>query len=485
MKRIISIMFVAIMLILEPISASAQSLPYDTYNYDYQKNVVPTPAAYIPDEVVYSKDLECGKFSAPKDMFIAENGTIYVADTGNNRIVVLNSDMTLNRIVDAFDNNGTPDGFMGPSGMFCTKEGVLYIADTDNKRVVILDADGKLVDIIQDPQSDVLAADFDFAPLKISVDYAGRVYVIAKNVFQGIMAFDQEHQFMGYFGTINVKITLAQRFWRIFSTKIQREKQMLFIPTEFTNIDIDEAGFVYATNLDSTGGQAVRKLNPKGIDVISQNNNGKHNLSGDATFATIGNDTYQGASEIIDVKVRDGGMFSLLDRKRGRVFTYDNEGNILYIFGGMGTQEGTFKLPVALESYENKLYVLDSDSCTISIFAPTEYGSAINEAVTLRYEGDESKAVPIWERVLEMDSNNEMAYSGIGKAYLSAGDNEQAMYYLKMGVNQSFYSIAFKRYRNELLRDNLGWILTVALVIIFVGVGAKKILKSRMRRKKS
>jgi tetratricopeptide (TPR) repeat protein len=290
---------------------------------------------------------------------------------------------------------------------------------------------------------------------------------------------------MGYFGTINVKITLAQRFWRIFSTKTQREKQMLFIPTEFTNIDIDEAGFVYATNLDSTGGQAVRKLNPKGIDVISQNNNGKHNLSGDATFATIGNDTYQGASEIIDVKVRDGGMFSLLDRKRGRVFTYDNEGNILYIFGGMGTQEGTFKLPVALESYENKIYVLDSDSCTISIFAPTEYGSAINEAVTLRYEGDESKAVPIWERVLEMDSNNEMAYSGIGKAYLSAGDNEQAMYYLKMGVNQSFYSIAFKRYRNELLRDNLGWILTVALVIIFVGVGAKKILKSRMRRKKS
>ena len=84
---------------------------------------------------------------------------------------------------------------------------------------------------------------------------------------------------------------------------------------------------------------------------------------------------------------------------------------------------------------------------------------------------------------MEMDSNNEMAYSGIGKAYLSAGDNEQAMYYLKMGVNQSFYSIAFKRYRNELLRDNLGWILTVALVVIFVGVGAKKILKSRRKRK--
>lgn len=484
MKRIISIMIVAVMLILCPISASAQSLPYDTYNYDYQKNVVPTPAAYIPYEVIYSTELECGKFSSPKDMFITKDGTIYVADTGNNRIVVLNSDMTLNRVVDSFDNKGTEDTFKGPSGMYCSPEGVLYIADTDNKRVVILDAAGQLVDIIQDPKSEVLGDDFDFAPLKVSVDYAGRVYVVAKNIYQGIMAFDQQHQFMGYFGTINVKITLVERFWRIFSTPEQIKRQKQFIPTEFTNIDIDDEGFVFATNLDSSGGQAVRKLNPKGIDVITQNNNGKHNLSGDASFSTS-KDTYQGASEIIDVKVRDGGMFSLLDRKRGRIFTYDNEGNILYIFGGMGTQEGTFKIPVALETYGNNIYVLDSDNCTISVFAPTEYGSAINEAVELRYQGDESKAVAVWERVLEMDSNNEMAYSGIGKAYLSAGDNEKAMYYLKMGVNQSFYSIAFKRYRNELLRENLGWILTAGLIVILAGVGVSKVIKIRMRRKLS
>lgn len=481
MKRIISLMIVAAMLLLEPVSAYAQTLPYDTYNYDYQKNVVPTPAAYVPDEVVYSVDLECGKFTSPKDMFIADDGLIYVADTGNNRIVVLNSDMTLNRVISSFDNKGTEDTFLGPNGIYCSPENVLYIADTDNKRVVILDAAGQLVDIIQDPQSDVFAEDFEFAPLKVSADYAGRVYVVAKNAYQGILAFDQEHEFMGYFGTINVTVTLWQRFWRIFSTKEQRSRQQQFIATEFTNIDIDEDGFVYATNLDSSGGQAVRKLNPKGIDVITQNKNSKHNLSGDATFSSTSSDTYQGASEIIDVKVRDGGMFSLLDRKRGRIFTYDNEGNILYIFGGMGTQEGTFKIPVALETYEDKIYVLDSDNCTITVFAPTEYGRAINEAVRLRFEGDESEAIEIWEDVLRMDSNNEMAYSGIGKAYLSAGDNEKAMYYLRMGENQSFYSIAFKRYRNDLLRDNLGWILTVGLIVIIAGVGVRKVVKARRK----
>ena len=481
MKRIISLVIVAAMLLLEPVSAYAQTLPYDTYNYDYQKNVVPTPAAYVPDKVIYSVDLECGKFASPKDMFIAKDGTIYVADTGNNRIVALNSDMTLNRVISSFDNKGTEDTFLGPNGVYCSPENVLYIADTDNKRVVILDADGQLVDIIENPESDAFKENFEIAPLKVSVDYAGRVYVVAKNAFQGILAFDQNHEFMGYFGTINVTVTLWQRFWRIFSTAAQRAKQQQFIPTEFTNIDIDDAGFVYATNLDSAGGQAVRKLNPKGIDVITQNKNSKHNLSGDATFTTLSKDTYQGASEIIDVKVRDGGMFSLLDRKRGRIFTYDNEGNILYIFGGMGTQEGTFKLPAALEVYGDKLYVLDSDNCNITMFAPTEYGSAINEAVKIRFEGDETEAIEIWEDVLKMDSNNEMAYSGIGKAYLSAGDNEKAMYYLRMGENQSFYSIAFKRHRNDLLRDNLGWILTVGLIAVIVGVGASKVVKARRK----
>lgn len=482
MKRIIAIMIVAAMLLLEPVSAFAQTLPYDTYNYDYQKNVVPTPAAYIPDEVIYSVDLECGKFASPQDMFVAQDGIIYVADTGNNRIVVLNSDMTLNRVISSFDNEGTEDTFSGPNGVYCSPENVLYIADTENSRVVILDANGQLVDIIQDLQSDAFKENFEFFPLKVSVDYAGRVYVVARNIFQGIMAFDQEHEFMGYFGTINVTVTFAQRFWRLFSTKEQRARQEQFIPTEFTNIDIDEEGFVYATNLDAAGGQAVRKLNPKGIDVIGQNKNSKHNLSGDANFTTLSKDTYQGASEIIDVKVRDGGIFTLLDRKRGRVFTYDNEGNILYIFGGMGTQEGTFKIPVALETWENKIYILDSDNCNITVFAPTEYGRAINEAVRLRFEGDEAEAITIWEDVLKMDSNNEMAYSGIGKAYLSAGDNKTAMYYLRMGENQSFYSIAFKRYRNDLLRDNLTWILTVGLIVIVGGVVGSKVLKARRKR---
>ena len=114
----------------------------------------------------------------------------------------------------------------------------------------------------------------------------------------------------------------------------------------------------------------------------------------------------------------------------------------------------------------------------------TEYGALINEAVGLRFDGDEALAVPLWEQVLKLDENNELANSGIGKAYLSAGDNEKAMVYLRRGMNRAYYSVAWKRRRNEILKDNLGWILTgvIALVVVWLVV-RKLVLPARARRK--
>ena len=175
MKRWISFFILVIVLLSEPVKAYAQELPYDTYNYDSKRNIVFTPAAYVPEEVFFGRNLACGDFSGPKDMFITKGGTMYVADTGNNRIVVMNTQMELLRVIDSFDNQGETDTFKNPSGVYCDEEGTLYIADTDNMRIVILDAQGSLVDIIRDPESDVLEEGFKFVPLKVSVDYAGRV----------------------------------------------------------------------------------------------------------------------------------------------------------------------------------------------------------------------------------------------------------------------------------------------------------------------
>ena len=355
----------------------------------------------------------------------------------------------------------------------------LCVADSRDN-MIVFNSDLVVTRVNRDADSEVLAADFDYTPKKVAVDYAGRIYCVVQNKVQGIMVFETNGDFTGFFGTIEVAISAWDKFWRKLATKEERSKQQLFIPTEFTGIDIDEEGFVYASNVDNAGTQAVRRLNPKGEDVIRMGLNA--NLGGD--IAINGTSQYAGPSKIVDVVYRDKGVYSLLDSKRGRVFTYDHEGNLLYIFGGLGTQEGTLNLPVAIEYAQDRLLVLDSRQNSILIFGETEYGRLINDAVALRFDGDEALAVELWEEVLRLDENNELANTGIGKAYLSAGDNEKAMEYLRRGMNQEYYSVAFKRYRNELLKENIQYVLT-GVVVVAVGLWAYfKVIKPRMDNKR-
>ncbi len=465
----------------EGITARADGLPYDTYNYDYRQYIHYTPAAYVPEKTVTGNRVtyqgeSIGVFSNPQDFCIDDSGRVYVADTNNNRIVVLNSEMTeVERIITTFINGGTEDSFNQPYGVCVSQRGYLYVADSRNHRIVVLNETDEAVQIISDPQSESLEENFVFIPLKVTVDYADRVYVIAQNMFEGIMVFENDGNFSCFFGTISVKITLWEKFWKRVATKEERSKQKLYIPTEFTGIDIDPEGFVYATNIDSTGLQGVRRMNPKGEDVIKKGVN--ENVGGDLQIT--GDTDYAGPSQFTDVVYRNSGIYSCLDRKRGRIFTYDQEGNLLYIFGGLGTQEGTFQMPVAIEEKEGKILVLDSARASILSFKVTEYGQLINQAVALRYSGDETEAVGLWERVLELDENNELANTGIGKAYLSAGDYEKALYYLKLGMNRGYYSVAYKRYRNEILMENADWFLTVAAVCLLAGLICKHVRKRR------
>lgn len=454
-----------------PQSVLAEDDPYDTYIYDYWEEVVPTPAAYEPTGIISGRDLtyqgeSIGSFVNPQDLCKSEDGCIYVADTGNHRIVVLNPAMTeVVNIYETFVRDGEEDSFNMPTGVCISEKNWLYIADSMNRRVVILDvATGELMGIVSNPQSDILEEGYVFTPLKVSVDYADRVYCIAQNMFQGIMVFESNGEFTGFFGTIEVKISLWEKFWRRIATKEERSKSQLFIPTEFTGIDVDSAGFVYATNIDLEGEQAVRRLNPRGEDVLRQGENG--NVGGDLWIS--GATDFSGPSQITDIVYRDKGIYSLLDRRRGRIFTYDHEGNLLYIFGGLGTQEGTFLSPVAIESVGNYIVVLDSNRGMITQFTATEYGRLINEAVGLRYDGDETQAVALWQEVLRINENFELANVGIGKAYLTAGENELAMYYLRLGMSREYYSIAFKRYRNDILKENLSYLLT-GMVVIVIG----------------
>lgn len=444
------------------------NLPYTTYNYNYWKDIVYTPAAYEPEMVMRGNDLTyngeaIGNFVSPQDLCVSAAGQIYLADTGNNRIVVMDGAMkTVLNIIDSFKNDGATDTFNQPTGVAVSEKDQIYIADSQNNRVVVLNQDGSLERIVSNPVSESLEDGYVFVPLKVTVDYADRVYCIAQNMFEGIMVFETNGQFAGFFGTINVEITLWEKFWRKIASKEERSKSQLFIPTEFTGIDIDPDGFVYASNIDSSGVQGVRRLNPKGQDVIKKG--GRKNLGGDLQID--GSTDYAGPSQFTDVVYRENGIYSCLDKRRGRIFTYDHEGNLLYIFGGIGTQVGTFKTPSSIERVGGDIVVLDSSTASVTYFKETEYGRLINQAVGLRYDGDEEQAVELWQKVLLLDENNELANTGIGKAYLTAGDYELSMKFLKIGMARDYYSLAYKRYRNQILTENANIYMTVIIVAV-------------------
>lgn len=449
------------------------AVPYQSYNYDSWQNVIPAPISYEPDRAVSGADIAgVAGFSAPSDMEIDGSGNFYIADTGNNRIVVLNPDFTLKKTISTFRNKGADDTFQEPGGVAVDEAGRIHVADTKNHRIVSLNPDGTLQRVFDAGKSTLLGKNFVFLPSRIGLDGANRYYVIAANQTNGIMCFDAKGAFTGFFGSLKVQPSFSERFWKMLATQAQRSQMALFVPTEFTSLQLDQDGFVYATGGEESDTQTIHKLNPSGKDVLV--NYTSKPICGDLQYRLRG--THSGPTKFVDLTVREKGMYSALDSTRGRVFTYDSEGNLLYVFGGIGNQLGTFKQPVAIASRNDILYVLDQARGQIVVFQPSRYGGLINQAIGLRYDGDESQAVACWNEVLKLDSHYELAYAGIGKSLLSENRNREAMTYLKKGMDKRNYSIAFHRYRNEWMRAH-GFQVTIILCAVIVFFMARSLLR--------
>ena len=75
---------------------------------------------------------------------MSPSGEVYIADTGNNRIVVVDNSLTkFLRVIDSFERDGQTDTFKSPYGVCVSENGQLYIADTENRRIVVLEADDR------------------------------------------------------------------------------------------------------------------------------------------------------------------------------------------------------------------------------------------------------------------------------------------------------------------------------------------------------
>lgn len=497
--------------------------PYDGYNYDWWEDPVPSQNGYVVDKVITGANIGVGDLKEPGDMFISESQQIYIADTaytnnetsGKGRIVVTDSDFKLIAAIESLDLSGVSDWvaeqdarlkaqelteanykkitdvyFDGPSGVFVDDDDIVYVADNANDRVVSFtiegegtSAVGKVLHIYTRPESDVYDASTTFNPSKVLVDAAKNVYVCIKSITKGAVVFSENGEFNGYFGANRVEATadvLLNAFWKLIFNREQIKKMKKNVPVEISNFDIDDDNFIYTvTESKTVETDVIKKLNSAGTNIFINLGYSENNF-GDALTKYYRGQTY--SSQITDVDVGENGVINLLDLKTGRVFQYDDECNLLFIFGGIGSQKGTFRTVNSVESMGTNVYVLDGRKASITVFKQTEFGSIVHEAITLFNRGKYEEAREPWEEVLRRDSNYWLAYIGLGNAYLNEGLYEEAMEYFvynsKVGYND-----AFKGWRMDFIRDNFT-IIAVIIIGLLALVYVVSSVKGKMRAKK-
>ena len=166
------------LLLCTPLQVSAQS-NFNSYTYDEWDGSVAAPPSYQPVTALNGLQIGAGAFNTPQDFFMDDRGNLYLADTGNNRIVVMDADLNLKEIMETVRMDGEEIPLSGIEGLYVTEEGVIYAAQTASNRILIIE-NGVVINTIGKPVSNLISEDFVFSPTKVGVDMYGRAYVLSR-----------------------------------------------------------------------------------------------------------------------------------------------------------------------------------------------------------------------------------------------------------------------------------------------------------------
>ena len=486
MKKITSVLLIVLSLLMiasaMTVGAGASSA-YQTYTYDINGKALYSPDAYSATQVVDYKAMGLTKnFDKPGDLITDADGKVYIADTGNNRIVVLNRYYELDFEISTFDNmQGNPDSFSSPSGVFVTEESI-WVCDTDKNRLVRFDKQGNFEAIVDDPDIEFADASSSYNPTAMAIDQYGRMYVISRNNSEGIIVMDSSGAFVGFIGAQAVTLDAWEILWRRFQTDDQAAKdQNISIP--YNNICISSDGFVYATidfpkDYHSAVESAItgkskagtympaKLLNPAGDEIMRRN--GFWPPAGEIDYSTLSTAEYQGISNIIDVAQGPEKTWTIIDDKRNKIYTYDFNGNLLFAFGDKGSMLGSISNIGAVTYQGDTMLVLDKGTNSIIVYDRTEYGDLLLAAIAAENSLDYDYAIECWKAVLQRNANFDAAYVGIGNAMYRNGDYAEALEYFETAYETASWSEAYKQVRKEWMST---WFIPMVLGIVAVIIG--------------
>lgn len=453
-------------------TGGTEETPYKTYTYweglgSSSKTKVYCKPMYQPKTVIDSSSLGTNLFGSVDDICTV-NGDTFILDSTNSKIYAVDSKYNLKFEISQIVYNEEPVSILGASGIF-VKDEKIYIADTKNARILVINFEGVVLNVLTLPESKLIPKDFNYSPQKIAVDSRDYLYISSDGSYYGALVYSPQMEFLGFYGANTVAVSVGDAIKNfinnIFSTDEKRASSVRALPYQFTDFVIGPKDFVYTVTSASSElnpkGQ-VKRLNPGGKDVLNMES---------YNFADESNKLARSqALKSIDVD-NDGFFYVLESGVYNRIYWYDNESNLVCVFGGpAGTQGqvGTVALGGSISINGTDVIVSDPVSKNVTVYSITDYGKLVRDTQIKTLNDDFEETIENWNTVIKQDVNNQLAYCGLAKAYYTMGNYDKALEYSKLGADRETYSSAFIKLRTNFLENNFTVIMLLVLFIIAV-----------------
>lgn len=464
-------------------AVDSQETPFETYTYwdglgGKSKTKVYCKPMYEPQTVIDSASLGTDLFGSVDDI-CTFGGYTYILDSKASKVYILDENYKLVTEINKIIFEGETLSILGASGIF-VKDEKIYIADTKNARILVMNSKGKVSDCLTLPESKLIPSDFNYSPQKIAVDSRDYLYISSDGSYYGALVYSPTMEFLGFYGANTVAVSVGdvvKNFINnIFSTDEKRAASVRALPYQFTDFAVGPNDFIYTVTSTSgaeTATGQVKRLNPGGKDVLGKED---YNFADESTRVAKPE-----MLKAIDVD-KDGFFYVLESGLVNRVFWYDNESNLICVFGGTAgnqPQKGTVALGGAIAINGTDVLVSDPVNKNVTVYSITDYGNIVRTAQNDTLNDDFEKTVEDWNKVIKADVNNQLAYRGLAKAYYTMGDYSRALEYSRLGADRETYSDAFVKIRTAFLEKwftpgILGIVAVLAALAWFLHFKKKK-----------
>ena len=102
-------------------------VPYISYNYDMWDRSTPAYPSYDAQITVNGWHLGVGPMNNPKDLCKDDQGNIYILDSGNKRIIIIDKLMNLTGVIDTFYFEDESFELIEPAGIYVDADKVCIL----------------------------------------------------------------------------------------------------------------------------------------------------------------------------------------------------------------------------------------------------------------------------------------------------------------------------------------------------------------------